>query len=243
MQVIPAIDLKGGQCVRLRQGLMNEATVYGSDPVQTARQWQEQGGTFLHLVDLDGAFAGHPVHTEVFSRIAQSIQIPFEVGGGLRSDEDVKTILDAGASRAILGTRAVQDVEAVKRLVKKYGSAIAVGIDARQGRVQIQGWAETTPTSAIELAQMMADCGVSTIIYTDTATDGMLTGPNLTAMQEMADAIPSTQLIASGGVSTPADITHLIALKRPNLSGVIVGKALYEGRAALAEFVQASHPQ
>ena len=240
MKILPAIDLKNGQCVRLRQGRMDDATVYASDPVEMALRWQSLGAEYLHIVDLDGAFAGKPAHTAVVARIAQAIAIPFEVGGGLRTDDDVREILDAGAARAILGTRAVADPEAIRRLAARHGAAIAVGIDARGGFVQVKGWVETTAARATDLAADVARCGVSTIIYTDTATDGMLKGPNLAAMAEMADAVPSVSVIASGGVSRTADVEALARLGRANLAGVIVGKALYEATATLPEFLAAA---
>ncbi len=240
MQILPAIDLKNGQCVRLRQGRKDEATVYASDPVEMALRWESLGAEWIHLVDLDGAFAGKPVHAEVIARIARAVAVPVEVGGGLRTDDDVREILDAGAARAILGTRAVADLDAVRRLVDRHGPAIAVGIDARGGFVQVKGWVETTSARATGLAADVARCGVATIVYTDTATDGMLKGPNLAAMAEMADAVPGVSVIASGGVSRAADVQALARLGRANLAGVIVGKALYEATATLPELIAAA---
>lgn len=240
MKIFPAIDLKDGQCVRLRQGRMNESTVYSSNPVEQALEWQSMGAEYLHIVDLDGAFAGKPTHTDIIARIAHAVSIPLEVGGGLRTDEHVREVLDAGASRAIIGTRAVSDSESLKQLASRYGEAIAVGIDARDGFVQINGWVKTTTVKATELAKQIAGYGVTTLIYTDTATDGMLQGPNLHAMKEMADAIPSISLIASGGVKAPADVKALIALGCPNIIGVIIGRALYEQPATLSEFLEAA---
>lgn len=234
--IIPAIDLKGGKCVRLRQGRANDATIYGNDPVETALRWQREGGKYLHVVDLDGAFNGSPVHTEVISRITSTLSIPVEVGGGLRTDEDVRTLLDAGVARVILGTRALADEKALMRLVSLYGSEkIAVGIDARDGLVQVKGWVETSSTPATDLARRVAGVGVGTIIYTDTATDGMLGGPNLSAMAAIADAAPACAIVASGGVSSPQNVRDLVALDRQNLSSAIVGKALYEGQTTIAE--------
>lgn len=240
MKILPAIDLKGGQCVRLRQGRMDAATIYSSDPVEMALKWQSLGAEYIHIVDLDGAFAGRPAHTDIITRIAKAITIPFEVGGGLRTDEHVREVIEAGASRAIIGTRAVSDVESLKQLVSRYGEAIAVGIDARDGFVQVNGWVETTAVRATKLAIIIAGFGIKTVIYTDTATDGMLKGPNLKAMAEMADAVPSISVIASGGVKASEDITALMALARANLNGVIIGKALYENSATLPEFLAAA---
>lgn len=240
MKIFPAIDLKDGQCVRLRQGRMNESTVFSSNPVEQALKWQQMGAEYLHIVDLNGAFAGEPAHTDVIARIARAVSIPLEVGGGLRTDEHVKKTLNAGAARAIIGTRAVSDSHSLKQLTARYGKAIAVGIDARDGFVQIKGWVETTAVKATELAKKMGALGVKTLIYTDTATDGMLQGPNLQAMEEMTDAVPSLSVIASGGVKAPDDVKALLALQRPNLVGVIIGRALYEQPETLSKFLEAA---
>ena len=235
MTIIPAIDLKGGKCVRLRQGVADDATVYGDDPVAMARHWEAEGGRALHVVDLDGAFNGAPAHAEVVAKIAAALSIPVEIGGGLRTDDHVRAMLDAGVSRVILGTRALADEAALKRLVDLYGGAkIAVGIDARNGLVQVKGWVETTGTLATDLAKRVSDLGVGTIIYTDTATDGMLSGPNLDAMDKICEAA-SCGIVASGGISSVKNVRDLVALGRPNLVGAIVGKALYEGRVTVAE--------
>lgn len=235
MTIFPAIDLKGGKCVRLRQGRADDSTIYGNDPVEMARHWQAEGGRALHVVDLDGAFQGAPAHAEVVAKIVEALSIPVEIGGGLRTDDHVRTMLDAGVSRVILGTRALADEEALSRLVKLYGGKrIAVGIDARDGLVQVKGWVETSTTKATDLAKRVAEIGVGTIIYTDTSTDGMLSGPNVEAMAQICDAA-ACDIVASGGVSSADDIRALKALNRKNLVGAIVGKALYEGRAVLAE--------
>ena len=235
MTIIPAIDLKGGKCVRLRQGVADDATVYGDDPVAMARHWEAEGGRALHVVDLDGAFNGAPAHAEVVAKIAAALSIPVEIGGGLRTDDHVRAMLDAGVSRVILGTRALADEAALKRLVDLYGGEkIAVGIDARGGLVQVKGWVETTGTLATDLAKRVSDLGVGTIIYTDTATDGMLSGPNLEAMDKICEAA-SCGIVASGGISSVMNVRDLVALGRPNLVGAIVGKALYEGRVTVAE--------
>ncbi len=235
MTIFPAIDLKGGKCVRLRQGVADDATVYGDDPVAMARHWEAEGGRALHVVDLDGAFNGAPAHAEVVAKIAAALSTPVEIGGGLRTDDHVRAMLDAGVSRVILGTRALADEAALKRLVDLYGGAkIAVGIDARGGLVQVKGWVETTGTLATDLAKRVSDFGVGTIIYTDTATDGMLSGPNLEAMDRICEAA-SCGIVASGGISSVKNVRDLVALGRPNLVGAIVGKALYEGRVTVAE--------
>ena len=235
MIILPAIDLKDGKCVRLRQGRADEVTVYGDDPAQQARDWREQGGQELHVVDLDGAFAGTPKHAEVIRRIIEAFGGPVEVGGGLRTPEALNAVIEAGATRAIIGSAALEDPEFLASAIELYGDKIAVGIDARNGFVQTRGWVETTAVRATELAEAVARAGVRTIIYTDTATDGMLGGPNLTQMAAICDAAPTCQITASGGVSSPYDVENLKALERPNLRAAIVGKALYDGRTTLRE--------
>jgi phosphoribosylformimino-5-aminoimidazole carboxamide ribotide isomerase len=210
-------------------------TVYSDDPVAQALAWREQGAEQLHVVDLDGAFQGAPRHTEVIARIVQAIGIPVEVGGGLRTDAHIERLLDAGVTRAIIGTRALESVGALAALVRRFGDAVAVGIDARDGLVQVKGWVETTGTRATELARQVASAGVRTVIYTDTATDGMLGGPNLAAMRELCRTVPACNVIASGGVSAPEHVEALNALGCVNLYGAIVGKALYDGKTTLAE--------
>ncbi|MGN0832623.1 MAG: 1-(5-phosphoribosyl)-5-[(5-phosphoribosylamino)methylideneamino]imidazole-4-carboxamide isomerase [Kiritimatiellia bacterium] len=235
MIILPAIDLKGGKCVRLRQGRAEDATVYGDDPAAQARDWAEQGGQELHVVDLDGAFAGTPRHAETIRSIIAAFGGPVEVGGGLRTPEALDAVLEAGAARAIIGSAALEDPAFLAKAVEYYGDRIAVGIDARDGFVQTKGWVETTRTQATELAAAVAKLGVKSIIYTDTATDGMLGGPNLTQMAAICDAAPTCLITASGGVSSPFDIENLKALERPNLRAAIVGKALYDGRTTLRE--------
>ena len=238
MIILPAIDLKDGKCVRLRQGRAEDVTVYSDDPVAQARQWVEQGAQELHVVDLDGAFSGAPVHTGVIGRIIETLRIPVEVGGGLRCDAHVEQLVDAGVARAILGTRALESVAALRSLVERFGDVITVGIDARDGFVQVRGWVETTGTRATDLARQVEAAGVKTIIYTDTATDGMLGGPNVEAMREMCETV-SCSVIASGGVSAPEHVAALKALGCPNLYGAIVGKALYDGNTTLAAMTAA----
>jgi len=215
-------------------------TVYADDPVAQALDWRDQGAEQLHVVDLDGAFQGAPQHTAVIERIVQAVGIPVEVGGGLRSDAHVEQLLAAGVARAIIGTRALENIDALAALVQRFGDAIAVGIDARDGFVQVKGWVETTDTRATALARQVVEVGVRTIIYTDTATDGMLGGPNLTAMREICQAVPACSVIASGGVSAPEHVTALKALGCPNLFGAIVGKALYDGKTTLAAMLAAA---
>lgn len=234
MLIIPAIDLKDGKCVRLKQGRADDAVVYSGDPVAMARRWVEEGAKYLHVVDLDGAFQGRPAHTEVIGQIVRAIDIPVEVGGGLRTDEDIRALLAVGVKRAIVGTRAWAEPEALQRLVEQFGGQLAVGIDARGGRVQVKGWVETTEQLATDLARKAESMGVECIIYTDTSKDGMMAGVNVRAMDEMCCAV-SCSVIASGGVTSRADAEALRGLKRSNLVGAIVGKALYEGRVTLKE--------
>ena len=235
MIILPAIDLKGGKCVRLRQGRAEDVTVYGDDPAAQAKDWADQGGTELHVVDLDGASAGTPKHAEVLRRIIKAFGGPVEVGGGLRTPEALAAVMDAGVARAIIGSAALEDPEFLVKAVNLYGDKIAVGIDARNGFVQTKGWVETTKILATDLATAVAKAGVKTIIYTDTATDGMLGGPNLAQMAAICDAAPTCQITASGGVSSPFDVANLKALERTNLRAAIVGKALYDGRTTLKE--------
>lgn len=233
MVILPAVDIKDGRCVRLKQGRAEDCTVYSDDPVEMAIRWADEGGKYLHVVDLDGAFEGHPVNMAAIAAIASAIDIPVEVGGGLRKDDDVRALLDVGVSRAIIGTRALSDRAGMKSLIDQFGDKVAVGIDAKDGLVQVKGWVETTDTKAIDLARELDDLGVATLIYTDTSRDGMLKGVNLDAVSEFCDAV-SCQVVASGGVTSEDDIVGLLALKKANLYGVIVGKALYDGRVKLS---------
>ena len=221
--------------MRLRQGRADDVTVYGDDPAAQARDWREQGGRELHVVDLDGAFAGEPRHAEVIAKVIEAFGGPVEVGGGIRSMDSLRAVLEAGAARAIIGSSALEDPAFLSDALELYGDRIAVGIDARDGFVQTRGWVETTKVRATELAVAVAKVGVKSIIYTDTATDGMLGGPNLTQMAAICDAAPGCAVTASGGVSSPYDVKNLMALGRANLVAAIVGKALYDGRTTLRE--------
>lgn len=237
--IYPAIDLKGGHCVRLLQGREDAATVYGQDPVAMAKRWVDEGARALHVVDLDGAFQGQSVQYDLIGRIIKAVKIPVQCGGGLRTDLDVARLIDAGAHRVILGTRAWSEPEQVQQLVRRYGDRIAVGIDARGGRVQVKGWTETTDIRSVDLARQADAFGVRTLVVTDTATDGMLKGTNTIAMDEICVAVHG-HVIASGGVTSAADVRALRELNRRNLQGAIVGKALYEGRATLRELQAAA---
>lgn len=240
MIILPAIDLKGGVCVRLRQGRAEDVTVYNADPAAQARDWREQGGRELHVVDLDGAFAGTPQHAEIIARIIEAFGGVVEVGGGLRTAAAVDAVLKAGAERAIIGSAALENPDFLKAMVQAHGAKIAVGIDARNGLVQTRGWVTTTEKRATDLAAEVAAIGVKTIIYTDTATDGMLGGPNLEQMAAICAAAPTCAITASGGVSAPRDVKNLIALGKANLRAAIVGKALYDGRTTLKEMNDAA---
>ena len=235
MTILPAIDLKGGKCVRLRQGRADDVTVYGDDPAAQARDWREQGGRELHVVDLDGAFAGEPRHAAVIAQVIEAFGGPVEVGGGIRTMDALRTVMEAGAARAIIGSAALEDPAFLSAALEFYGERIAVGIDARDGFVPTRGWVETTKVRATELAAAVEKAGVKSIIYTDTATDGMLGGPNLTQMAAICDAAPGCAVTASGGVSSPYDVKNLMSLGRANLVAAIVGKALYDGRTTLRE--------
>lgn len=238
--IIPAIDLKGGNCVRLKQGLANEETVYSDSPVEMAKHWVKEGGEFLHVVDLDGAFEGRPVHVDVLREICAAINIPVEIGGGIRTDKDIETLLATGVTRVILGTRACEHPEELARLVEKFGGErIAVGIDAREGMVQTKGWVETTDVEAVDLAKQVDAAGVGTIIYTDTSRDGMMDGVNAFEMGKICSAV-KCDVVASGGVSTVEDIKRLAALNCANLTGAIVGKALYEETVSIKQLAKAA---
>ncbi len=239
LTILPAIDLRGGRCVRLRQGRADEETAYEGDPVAVARRWAEQGATWLHVVDLDGAFAGRPVHTALIADIAKAAGIPVEVGGGLRTDADIQATLDAGAARVILGTRACSNPGEARRLAAWIGDRLAVGIDAKDGIVQVRGWTEGGDVRTVDLARRMEAAGVRTLIVTDISRDGMLQGVNAAAMDEACEAV-ACRVIASGGVTTADDVTVLRRLGRPNLWGAIAGRALYEGNVTLPELLKAA---
>lgn len=240
MTILPAIDLKDGRCVRLRQGRLEEQTVYSESPVEMARHWVKEGGEFLHVVDLDGAFAGHPVHVDTVRAICAAVDVPVETGGGIRTDDDIARVLDAGAARVILGTRICEKPDELARLVERFGAErIAAGIDACDGKVQTRGWAETTAVDAVELATNVSAAGVGTLIYTDTTRDGMLGGVNAFETGRICSAV-SCRVIASGGVSGVDDIQRLAALRCTNLEGAIVGKALYEGTVTLRRLKKAA---
>ncbi len=236
MIILPAIDLKEGKCVRLEQGLMEKDTVYSDNPAAMARHWQDEGGEFLHLVDLDGAFAGVPKNKAAIEAIVSAVDIPTELGGGIRDLETVEAYLNLGIDRVILGTVAKENPELVAEACRRFPGQIVVGIDAKNGLVAVRGWAEVTEKRATDLAREMEGFGVSAIIYTDIARDGMMQGPNLEATRSLAEAI-SIPVIASGGVSSLDDIRNLLQIERYGVEGVITGKAIYSGSLNLREAV------
>jgi phosphoribosylformimino-5-aminoimidazole carboxamide ribotide isomerase len=237
LEVIPAIDLKEGRCVRLRQGRMDEATVYGDDPVAQARRWEAAGAVWLHLVDLDGAFAGAPRNLKAITDIVHASACRVEVGGGIRDLDRVRAYLEAGVARVILGSAAVKNPGLVGEAANAFPGRVVVGIDAVRGRVAVQGWAEVTEVSATDLARRMASLGAAAIIYTDIDRDGMQAGVNLEATREVARA-SGLPVIASGGVATLDDVRALLPLVADGVTGVITGRAIYEGTLDLAEAIR-----
>ena len=229
MILFPAIDLKEGLAVRLEQGDMARATVFHRDPAAQARTFEQQGFEYLHMVDLDGAFAGKPVNAAAVERILESIGIPVQLGGGVRDMATVEAWLGKGVDRVIIGTAAVRDPQFVKEAAKKFPGRVAVGLDARDGKVAVQGWAETSELSVLEIARRFEDAGVSAIIYTDIARDGLLQGLNLDATIALAEAI-TIPVIASGGLGSIDDIKAMLEPRAKKLEGAIAGRALYDGR-------------
>jgi phosphoribosylformimino-5-aminoimidazole carboxamide ribotide isomerase len=235
MQIWPAIDLRGGKCVRLAQGDYARETVYGDDPAGMARQWVGQGARCLHLVDLDGARDGSRANFEAVRQIVTAVDVPCELGGGIRDVQTIADYVQLGLARLVVGTRALKDPEWFRTMCARFPRRLALGIDAKNGLVATDGWLETSTTSALELARQLADENVAALIYTDIAKDGMLAGPNVPAMTEMKKAV-TVPVIASGGVTTAADV---LALTRAGLDGCIIGRALYEGTLTLADALAA----
>ena len=231
LYILPAIDLRDGKCVNLVQGIASQETIFSDAPVEMALQWQAEGAEYLHLVDLDGAFQGESANLHIVSEIVSVLDIPVQLGGGIRSMEQLKTVLALGVDRAILGTVAVKEPNLVKQACAEYGKHVAVGIDARDGRVATDGWLEVSQKSAVDFAVEMSE--VQTIIYTDIKSDGMLKGPNVDATADVIDAV-SADVIGSGGVTSLADVA---ALKEVGASGVIIGRALYTGDLALSDAI------
>jgi phosphoribosylformimino-5-aminoimidazole carboxamide ribotide isomerase len=236
-EIIPAIDIRGGKCVRLIQGDYAQETVYGDDPLEMAKRWAGEGATRLHIVDLDGARDGVSANLSVIQSIAGALEIPIQVGGGIRTFDALDALLDAGVQRGILGTQAAKNPQWAEEAFAIYADAVILGLDAREGKVAVEGWQETSQVSAVQFAKYMAEAGCMRIIFTDIARDGMLTGPNLEALKEMASAV-EIPIIASGGVKSAADVAPLREIE--GIEGLITGKAIYENRATLKEFLSAA---
>lgn len=235
MQLYPAIDMKNGQCVRLRQGAFKDITIYSDAPEKVAAHWQEKVASFLHLVDLDGALAGYSVNEEVIRRIADTVSIPIEIGGGIRSKEAVERMLDLGVRRVIIGTKAAEHPEFLRDMVRTFGEeAIVAGVDAKDGMVAVEGWEKVSSLTASDLCLTMKEYGVRHIVYTDISRDGMLSGPNVEATRKLTEET-GLDIIASGGVSCMEDLK---CLHEAGIRGAIIGKALYENRIDLAEAVR-----
>ncbi len=235
MLLFPAIDIKNGQCVRLRQGSFQDVLVYSDTPLKIAKQWEAAGASFIHIVDLDGALVGHSVNDEVIKMIVSEIRIPVQVGGGIRTIKDIENKLNLGVERVIIGTKAVKDPGFIKEAIAKFGrERIVIGIDAKDGMVAIEGWEKVSEYTAITLALEMKKYGVNTIVYTDISKDGMLEGPNILHTKELADTT-GLNIIASGGVSSLKDLEMLA---EQDIYGAIIGKALYENKVDLRKAVE-----
>jgi phosphoribosylformimino-5-aminoimidazole carboxamide ribotide isomerase len=234
MILFPAIDIRDGKCVRLIQGDYDQEIIYNDSPTAMAKEWEQQGATYIHVVDLDGAKTGNSLNKEAIRAIAGSVAIPVQVGGGIRSMEIVDAHIASGVSRVIIGTAAIQDQQFLIEAVEKYGDKIAVSIDARNGFVATDGWTELSDVKAVDLLQQLVEIGVQTVVYTDILKDGMLQGPNLVELEMMNNA-STIDIIASGGVSTEEDIAKLREL---NMYGAIIGKALYEGKLSLVKLLE-----
>lgn len=235
MQIWPAIDLRGGKCVRLMQGDYQREMVYGDDPAAMARRWVGEGARYLHLVDLDGARDGRLINRDAVSAIVRAVDIVVELGGGIREEATIAELLDLGLSRVVVGTKALREPDWLRAMCQKFPQRIVLGVDAREGRVATHGWLETSSTSAVDLAKQLSDLPLAALIYTDIATDGMLAGPNLSAMREMATAV-KLPVIASGGVTTVKDVEELVGT---GVAGCIIGRALYEHKLSLADAIEA----
>ena len=233
MQIYPAIDIKNGQCVRLRQGKFDDVTVYGDDPIKVAEKFVKSGATYLHIVDLDGARNGMSYNQEIIKEIVERFNVPVQTGGGVRSMRDIEKRISLGVSRVILGTVAVKNPELVQEAVKAYGDKIGVGIDAVNGWVAIHGWEEISQVTALDLCMKMKDYGVKTIMYTDISKDGMMIGPNVEATKEIIK-MTGVDIIASGGITTMMDLENLEAI---GAHGTVIGKALYQGALKLSDVI------
>ncbi|OIP70594.1 MAG: 1-(5-phosphoribosyl)-5-[(5-phosphoribosylamino)methylideneamino]imidazole-4-carboxamide isomerase [Oscillatoriales cyanobacterium CG2_30_44_21] len=238
MDVIPAIDILDGRCVRLYQGDYQQSEVFGDDPVEVAQRWYSQGAKYLHVVDLDGAKQGKPQNLKVIEAIARSIPMRVQMGGGLRDRESIVSVLNSGVSRVILGTAAVENSQLIADICAEFPEQIMIGIDARDGKVATRGWLTTSEVMAVDLARRMTSVGIAGIIYTDIHRDGTMQGPNVEALRQLAENV-DVPVIASGGVSSITDLLSLLALESVGVSGAIVGKAIYTGDIQLREAIRA----
>jgi phosphoribosylformimino-5-aminoimidazole carboxamide ribotide isomerase len=233
MQVIPAIDLRGGHCVRLRQGDFDQETVFGDDPAAMAARWESEGAARIHLVDLDGAKSGRPVNVEAVTRILEQVKVPCQLGGGIRDQQTIATWLDAGLERVVVGTQALRDPDWFEQMAKTYPGRLILGLDALDGRVATRGWLDVSSVQALALARQFDSLPLAAIIYTDIARDGTLEGPNVPAITALANSV-RTPVVASGGVGDLHDLERLAALP---IAGCVVGRALYDGRFSLADAI------
>jgi len=234
--IIPAVDIRGGRCVRLLQGRLDQETVYFDRPADAARQWAEQGAELIHVVDLDGAFQGQPANFDAVAAIVREAGVPIELGGGVRTDETVERYLAAGVERVVIGSRALRDPQWLARLCERFPGRIVGGVDARDGRVAVEGWAETSDVDALAFARGLDGLGLRALVFTDVATDGMMRGPNLGALRRLVEAV-RTPVVASGGIATLDDVRAVAAL---GVEGMIVGKALFAGAFSLPSAIEAA---
>ncbi len=239
MIVFPAIDILDGACVRLMQGQYDEVTEYAKDPSEMVSRWEEEGASWIHVVDLDGARDGHPVNLSTVEKMVKKANVPIQYGGGVRNETDLKTLLDVGVNRVVVGTAMIKDEDFAQTAIKKYGPQLVAGIDAKGGRVSIEGWLEDTNIRAVDLANKLKDMGVARIVYTDISVDGTSKGPSIAATKDLAEAL-GIPVIASGGVSSLWDIRALEMVSEVGIEGVIVGRALYENSFGLAEAIEAA---
>lgn len=242
MQIIPAIDLRGGKVVRWIRGESDKEIIYGEDPVAFVRQYEDSGAEWLHVVDLEGACSGNPLNLEIVRNIRKKTRLKVEFGGGLRDYETIKKVTEAGIDRFILGTKAL-DIEFLKRMIAEFGDRVAVSLDCSNGFVKIAGWQEQTRVAVIPLLEEMRLSGLKYIIYTDISRDGMLQGPNLPALKEVLNASGDMQIIQSGGVSSLEDVRAILRILSPNLYGMIIGRALYEEKIKLSEAIELNNKQ
>ncbi|MCB9771999.1 MAG: 1-(5-phosphoribosyl)-5-[(5-phosphoribosylamino)methylideneamino]imidazole-4-carboxamide isomerase [Candidatus Omnitrophica bacterium] len=236
MIIFPAIDIKDGKVVRLRQGEFSDVTEYSLDPLNVAQKWVDAGAQWIHIVDLDGALHGEMKNFEIIAKIAKEISIPIEMGGGVRGEDEIIKLIDAGVKRVILGTRVVQDRTFLRKIIEKFGDKIAVSLDCKDGKVTQKGWTETTKVKGTDFAKELENLGLQCLIYTDIKRDGMLTGPNWEALSEILNTV-TVPVIASGGISNIADIKKLLTIQPRKVLGVITGKAIYEGKLDLKEAI------